>query len=76
MPPIRPPHHQANGDFCNPWPGGEGAERGAFLRWRRERLSKELAPNPRPEEVPLATPEVAYPLAHPDEFLVQIRQGE
>lgn len=77
-----PPHHDPNGGFRNPWRTAALAERGAFLRWQRERREKVLAPRPLPGSLPVAEPDIAYPRAAVDDvrvtwvghatFLVQI----
>jgi N-acyl-phosphatidylethanolamine-hydrolysing phospholipase D len=65
---MLPPHHDPSGRFRNPWPTAYEPTRADLLRWRRERREKELAPNPRPEQLPRAESEVAYPRAAADEL--------
>lgn len=39
----------------------EATSRGGFLRWQWDRLRRTLPPDPRPEELPPAEPDIAYP---------------
>jgi N-acyl-phosphatidylethanolamine-hydrolysing phospholipase D len=41
------PHHRPDGGFRNPWPGERSHQFREFLRWRRERRARPVAP-PRP----------------------------
>ncbi len=77
----RPAHHNPKGGFVNPWPTAE-REDGGFWRWQRERRSKELAPDPPADALPVVASDIAYPHAPADEvwitwvghatFLIQI----
>ena len=59
---LSPDHHRPGGGFRNPWGGGRGERRtGGFFRWQLERALKSLPPNPHPEELPLADPDVRTP---------------
>jgi N-acyl-phosphatidylethanolamine-hydrolysing phospholipase D len=66
----RPPHHDPAGGFRNPWPTADSDERGGFLKWQMQRLGSSLPPNPRPEDLPLAAPRIAYPRAPEDELRI------
>ena len=62
----RPPHHGPDGRFRNPWPLEVPETRaggGSIVRWQWERMRQKRAPNPTPEQVPLACPAVARPRA-------------
>jgi N-acyl-phosphatidylethanolamine-hydrolysing phospholipase D len=65
-----PDHHDPGGGFRNPWPTADTREEGGFWRWQRERREKQMAPNPPPEALPAADPQIAYPRAAPDELRV------
>jgi N-acyl-phosphatidylethanolamine-hydrolysing phospholipase D len=66
----RPSHHADDGRFTNPWPTAYTREDGGFLRWQRERRSKQMPPNPSPEQLPRAEPAIAYPRAAPGELRI------
>ncbi|MFL5384911.1 MAG: MBL fold metallo-hydrolase [Longimicrobiaceae bacterium] len=65
----RPPHHGPDGRFRIPWPLDAPEERSgaSMFRWYWERTRRKLAPNPRPEQVPLA-PHAAAPRTTPGEI--------
>jgi N-acyl-phosphatidylethanolamine-hydrolysing phospholipase D len=65
----RPAHHHEKGGFRNP---ARLPLRGArdLLRWQRERSTRDLPPNPPPESLPLAEPQVAHPAAPADELRI------
>jgi N-acyl-phosphatidylethanolamine-hydrolysing phospholipase D len=67
---ARPAHHDADGRFSNPWPTAYTREDGGFLRWQRERRSREMPPNPPPAALPRAQPQIAYPHATADELRI------
>lgn len=64
----RPDHHGRDGRFRNPWPLGPAAPpgQGDVLRWMWERVRHGRAPDPAPEELPRAEPDVASPRVAPD----------
>src|SRR5688572_29055988 len=66
---TRPSHHGPNGRFQNPWPTAR-APRGwpSLLRWQWERRRVDLAPDPKPSDLPAATPLIAQPYASPFEL--------
>jgi N-acyl-phosphatidylethanolamine-hydrolysing phospholipase D len=80
----RPAHHGPDGRFRIPWPmvHPDRTRNGGVLRWQRERMMQSRAPDPREEQLPPGTPEVARPRAAAEEvritwighatFLVQI----
>ncbi len=41
---MTPPHHRPEGGFRNPWPGERPHQFREFLRWRRERRARTVAP--------------------------------
>ncbi|CAN5139711.1 hypothetical protein BH23GEM4_BH23GEM4_01140 [soil metagenome] len=67
-----PPHHVGDGTFRNPWlDESEREERsGGFWRWQWERLTELRAPNPAPEDLPAASPQIARPAAPPGEIRI------
>jgi N-acyl-phosphatidylethanolamine-hydrolysing phospholipase D len=69
---VRPDHHAPNGGFRNPWPeaADDDAIRRRFRELVRERASRRLAPDPRPESLPLAEPDLARPRAVAGELRV------
>lgn len=68
----RPAHHGPDGRFRIPWPLEIADQRsgGGVLRWQRERLGQERAPDPRPDQLPRATPNAAHPRAETDELRI------
>ena len=60
---TRPPHHRADGRFRAPWPEAAGDDEmrdrigEVALEWIRTRMP----PDPRPEQLPLATPRITHP---------------
>ncbi len=64
----RPPHHAAGGRYLNPWPLGRDAPpgEGDLLKWGWERLWGDRAPDPAPEELPRAEPQLAVPRLRAD----------
>lgn len=68
----RPPHHGPDGRFRIPWPldAPERRSAGSLLRWYWERMHRKLAPDPSPEQVPLAPHAAATPRAAPGEIRV------
>ncbi|MDQ3556469.1 MAG: MBL fold metallo-hydrolase, partial [Gemmatimonadota bacterium] len=65
----RPPHHDPDGGFLNPWPTAERQE-GGFLRWQRERRENGLPPLPPPGALPIVPHRIAHPRAAPDELRI------
>jgi N-acyl-phosphatidylethanolamine-hydrolysing phospholipase D len=61
QPLARPAHHDPAGGFRNPWPAAYSREPGGVLRWRRERRTMVLPPNPPRGALPLARPHLAGP---------------
>ena len=61
----RPSHHGPDGRYRIPWPLEIADERsgGGVLRWQMERMRSNLPPNPKPSDLPPATPDVARPRA-------------
>lgn len=59
----RPKHHGPNGRYRDPWPAGREAPRGRadLFRWLWQRLRHGRAPNPEPDDLPRAEPELAEP---------------
>ncbi|HEX8392084.1 MAG TPA: MBL fold metallo-hydrolase [Longimicrobium sp.] len=68
----RPAHHGPDGRFRIPWPleVPDQTRNGGVLRWQRERLSTPRPPNPRPEQLPPGTPDVAHPRAAADDVRI------
>lgn len=67
---ARPAHHDADGRFRNPWPTADTREEGGFLRWQRERRSRDLPPDPPPSALPRVQPRIAHPRAAAGELRV------
>jgi N-acyl-phosphatidylethanolamine-hydrolysing phospholipase D len=65
-----PDHHDPGGGFRNPWPTADTREEGGFMRWQRERRAQQLPPDPQPDQLPAAEPDIAYPRAPADELRV------
>jgi N-acyl-phosphatidylethanolamine-hydrolysing phospholipase D len=65
-----PPHHDPEGGYRNVWPTAETREEGGFLRWQRERRAQQRPPDPTPDQLPAAEPDIAYPRAPADELRV------
>lgn len=61
--PELPSHHGPDGRYRNPWPTGRDAlpGQGDVLRWVWERWRYGRAPDPAPEDLTRATPDVAVP---------------
>ncbi|HEX2201741.1 MAG TPA: MBL fold metallo-hydrolase [Longimicrobium sp.] len=70
--PRKPAHHAPDGTYRIPWSLEVADERGGggLLRWQWERLTTKQAPNPKPGQLPLATPDVARPRAEGGEVRV------
>jgi len=66
---MLPSHHDPRGGFRNPWPTAYEPTRRDLLRWSRERRAQELAPNPRPEELPRGESRIISPRAPAGEML-------
>lgn len=58
-----PPHHRTDGGFQAPWLQGGIPGFRDFLRWRWERLTSRLPPDPSPDDVPREVPDPARPVA-------------
>lgn len=69
---LHPAHHAGGGRFRNPWPMEQAGShsRGDMLRWQWERVAHGTPPNPRPGDLPLASPDVARPRAPGEEVRV------
>lgn len=65
-----PPHHHPDGGFRAPWLQDGLPTFRDFLRWRWERLTTALPPDPSPGEVPRETPDPARPGASNGELRV------
>ena len=58
---TRPPHHDPDGGYRNPWPTAGLPGRLDLLRWWWERASSQRAPDPEPGQVPRAQSRAARP---------------
>lgn len=69
---TRPSHHRPDGRFRAPWPeaAGDDALRGRFREVAWEWLTTRKAPDPRPEQLPLAVPEIIRPRVEDSEVRV------
>jgi len=68
----RPAHHVPGRGFRNPWPeaADDDAIRRRFREVVRERATRRLAPDPPPESLPLAKPDLARPTAAASEMRI------
>ncbi len=68
----RPAHHGPDGRFRIPWPleVPDGRDGAGVLRWQWERLWRTLPPNPAPDRLPPAAPEIVHPRAPAGELRV------
>lgn len=66
----RPPHHDPNGGFRNPWGPPRDRSFREGVRWARERREKEMAPDPDPSQLPLAHSEILSPRGSSDSLRI------
>jgi N-acyl-phosphatidylethanolamine-hydrolysing phospholipase D len=68
----RPAHHRSDGRFRNPWPEAEDDDRirSRFREVAWEWLRGSHPPDPRPDQITVATPELARPSAEEGELRV------
>lgn len=68
----RPSHHLPSGRFRNPWPeaAGDDALRRRIWRVAREWIFGRHPPDPKPDLLPLAEPDVAHPVTEEGDFRI------